>query len=192
MSFATDFATRLGPLLDYDPDGVGEALCAAGENMFGGLDAIVQDSDDGPGWSIVLDPALTPALWLPWTGALYGVRVTIGAEVEAQREEVTDLAPQKRGTTESMVVALKRTLTGNKSVLVAERHLGEAYFIHFISSPSETPDPDASLAALLSQKPGGLILTYAITDSPTWNDTILVWNAVAAGVTWDNAETGDV
>lgn len=191
MSFATDMTTRLGGLLDYDPDRVGLALCQACENMFGGLDVIVQDSDDGPGWSAVLDPDRAPASWLPWTGALYGVQVTIGAPEPDQREEVRELPAQHRGTTLAMVKALKRTLGGNRNVRVTERYTG-AYRIKFLTSPSETLDAVKSLAAIKTQKPGGLALFYEVTDSSVWNETTLRWNEVADGVTWNNAEIGEV
>jgi hypothetical protein len=60
----------------------------------------------------------------------------------------------------------------------------------------ETPDPAATLAALMAQKPGGIVLTYRTVEGQDWqavSESGKTWrSARAAYATWrdlrDNAE----
>ena len=91
----------------------------------------------------------------------------------------------KRGTRTAMVGAAAATLTGNKTVLFTERSgdkvalpIAYAYYIDVMTYTSQTPNPTATLNALLAQKPGGLVLRYLTTPGQTWGQL------KASGQTW--------
>ena len=45
-----------------------------------------------------------------------------------------------------------------------------AYYVKVRTYASDTPDPAATLRALISQKPGGLVLDYAAITGQTYGD----------------------
>lgn len=126
---------------------------------------LVSDSDNGPGWSSLVDIDRVPAIALPWLAQLAGVRLLIGASEAVQRAQVAAADGRNRGTVAAIVAAGQLTLTGMKIVNVTERS-GSAYRLTITTRPSETPDPTATLKALMAAKPAGLLLTYSATDFP--------------------------
>jgi len=69
-------------------------------------------------------------------------------------------------------------LTGNRSVTLFERDTS-AYHLTVRTFDAETPYPDRVLAALLSQKPAGLVMDYAVSDGLTYDEI------AASGRTYD-------
>jgi hypothetical protein len=69
---------------------------------------------------------------------------------------------------------------------------GLPYKIVGSTAPEQTTQQEAAtLAALLTQKPGGCKLAYS-SGAPRWEDATLEWGKVGAGVTWAGAKTGEV
>jgi hypothetical protein len=162
--------SRLLPIFQQDEDygWFGRYLCGAiMDGTLQGLDDIVLGSEiDGvlyPPWVIVFVPAVCPDSWLPWSASVYGVTLTPGISAEAQRAEIEELPPQKRGGVEAMETAGKRTLTGSKTLNIFEQPNGLSYQMVAVSTPAQTPSEQATLNALLSQKAGGIKLTYVVT-----------------------------
>jgi len=82
----------------------------------------------------------------------------------ARRRDIIKQAPSwKRGTPAAIKAAVKAQLTGGKTVILRER-LGGAYKLSIYTYAIDTPDADRVLAAILTQKPGGITLTYAVHD----------------------------
>jgi hypothetical protein len=52
-------------------------------------------------------------------------------------------------------------LTGSKTVVLQERFGGDAYALAVYTLDTETPNPTQTRADILTQKPGGIVLTYA-------------------------------
>lgn len=192
---------------DEEVDFFGIALCQALTAMLQDLDQIVRDSPEGVhpitgesvpglprhcGWSAITDPVTAPTAWLPWCGKLYGV-VLKGNTTEAQqRAQILELPPQKRGSVEAMIKAAQETLTGKKEIVLIERSNEEAYHMIGHTQTSETPSETATRNALLTQKPGGLVLTYSASNSPTWAEATKRWSEVASGVKWGGVTSGQV
>ncbi len=130
---------------------------------------LVRDTDDVPGWTSALSPADAPSWVLAWLAQFAGVRLTPGATEEQQREQITSPPAFERGTAAAMTAAARGTLTGTQQVRFYERNPGP-YDLLVRTSTAETPDPAATLAALRSQKPAGLILTYIVSDEPLINE----------------------
>jgi hypothetical protein len=213
MPSATQSGTRLYnsiPSVFGDDESTGwfgvhfaEAIMA----MLQKLDQIVQDSPAGvhpitgapvpgmrahPGWSAIVDPTTCPNEWLPWCATLYGVSLVGYTNPAEQREQILLLAPQKRGSTASMLAAAEATLTGKKEVFFVEQSNGESYVITAHTEASETPSEAKTREALLSQKPGGVVLVYSASSTPTWAEALKKWNEVSSTVTWANVKTGQV
>jgi hypothetical protein len=148
--------------------------------MYQELDTLVRDSPAGPGWSSLLDVDRCPTKALPWLGQFIGVNVDTGKPDEAQRQQIRDTAGMKRGTPAAMIAAAQPTLTGNKSVFLFERE-GGAYRLSVRTFIDETPNPAATLAALMTQKPAGIILDFNTMPRWTWRtlrDSFATWQLV--------------
>ncbi len=156
---------------------------------FGPLHDIVRDTDDSPGWASALDPVTAPAFALPWVAQFAGVDISREPDVDAQRELITSPPAFKRGTSEAMVAAVQRTLTGTKSVQIVERD-GGPYNLTVTTRPDETPDAERTLAAIRSQKPAGLLLNNASSSSPLINEGTRTINASTGTI--DNASLADI
>lgn len=189
---------RAAPLFEEDElyGWFGRYLCDALMGMLQGLDQIVIDQIiDGvayPGWCTILAPAVCPDPWLDWDGALYGVILPPGASPPVKRSTIEELPPQKRGGIEAMRKAAEATLIGTKAVTLTEGAEGNAYLILATTRTAETPNTEATHAALLSQKPGGVKLVYSLADTPLWDEGTLAWDEIASGVTWNNMKMGDI
>jgi hypothetical protein len=166
---------------DEDQGWFGRYFCDALMGMFQGLDVIVQDHPAGIhpltgepvpgmpehcGWSIIYDPEVCPDAWLPRCAQEFGVTLPPNATPEVQRRTIKELPPQKRGGIAAMIAAAQPTLTGTKEVHIEEQAEGHAYRLVATTTASQTPNEQATLNALRSQKAGGLKLVYVVTADP--------------------------
>lgn len=133
---------------------------------FGPLHDVVRDTDQGPGWSILLDPERCPNWALPWLAQFAGVTLTPGATDAEWRDEITSPPAFQRGTPAAIRSSVQRYLTGNKTVTLLERD-GSPWRLTVITYTAETTDATAAEAAARSQKPVGVLLTYRV--DPGWS-----------------------
>lgn len=129
---------------------------------------LARESDDGPGWSSIVDPDRAPAAWLPWLAQLVGVEIpptgtpeASGLDEAAQRLRIKETDGQNRGTVAAIKGAARQYLTGDRTAYLTERH-GSAYALAVATLEAETPSPLLVEAALLEQKPAGLVLVYDV------------------------------
>jgi hypothetical protein len=155
---------RTEPLAPDDPEHgdahahLTGALAAALERA-----AEIYDPEDGPPGSPLLDVDRCPPWALPWLGQLVGVRLPAGVSDSDARVLIRSVAGWKRGTPAALRAAAGLYLTGTKTVYFRERDptaTDPPYTLEVVTREDETPDPAAVEAALLAQKPAGLVLTY--------------------------------
>lgn len=195
-SFAAELYGELRPLAWAD-EAHGWALahlCAALGRPFQDVEDLARDAGAAVGWSLVLDPARAPSVdWLRWLSQLAGADVPVGADVtvEQARDAVETRGNRQRGGPEAMRAAARATLEGNRTVYINERLGGSAYRIGAATIDGETPDATATLAALTSQKPAGVVLEYGTVPGAggmTWTELDVryaTWaGAAAAFPTW--------
>jgi len=155
-------------------------------NYSGAIGTMLQVVDDyardqtvngknAPGWSQLLDPLRCPVEALPWLGMFVGVVVDTAQSEAQQRIQVQQANGWQRGTTGAIVAAAASQLTGTKSVTVVERDPAAspsqpAYGLSVYTRNGETPSPSKVLAALLTQKPAGVILNYQTIADVTYQD----------------------
>jgi hypothetical protein len=161
-SFAALLYDALAPLaaLDGQADWHLAHYCGALGVMFQPVADVARDTPDGPGWSAVLDLERCPDAWLPWLAQFVGVTIPGGSTPDAARAWIQSTDGFKRGTPAAMRGAVTRTLTGNHTVYFREREGGDPYLLEVVTLTKETPDPAATLAALIAAKPGGIVLQY--------------------------------
>lgn len=147
----------LGPGITHGDDGTLRYFLDGPGHLLGEVDDIVRDSGVGPGWSREFDPELTSNP--RWLAQFVGVRVPQSADDAAVRALIQARPAFRRGTPQSLIEAVAVTLTGTRTVLLAERD-GSAYALTVTTYTEETPDPAASEAAARAAKPAGLLLTY--------------------------------
>lgn len=194
-SFAQALYEQLEPLAyaDEENDWALLLLCGAIGLLFQPVEDVVRDQGDAPGWSQLVDVDRCPDDFLPWLAQLVGVRVDLGASAQLQRDRIRSTDGFKRGTLAAFKAAPLPYLTGSKHVFVAER-AGSAYRVVVTTRADETPDPAAVEAALLEQKPAGLVLDYSTVTGEVWDEATagLAWDDVDPGVTWDDLDTTSI
>lgn len=150
----------------------------------------VRDSDDGPGYSVLLDIDRCPAIALPWLAQFKGVVIPDGLSESEQRAWIRSAEGQHRGTTDALVRAGQRHLTGTRSVRVLERVGGNAYAITALVRTSECADLAVTTADFMSAKRIGIVLTVVSSNTPIYDEATRNYNAVA--VSYDSAAIGGV
>jgi hypothetical protein len=159
QSFAADLYDSLAPAASHDADYAWALLilCNAIGVMFQLVDDWVRDTQAGPGWSPLLDLNRCPSDALGWLGQFNGSRIPTGLTDAQQRAFIKDASAFRRGTPAAMIAAVQATLTGTQTVTLVERD-GDPYYLTVQTIASETPDQAKTHAAILSQKPGGIVL----------------------------------
>lgn len=164
-------------------------LCQAIGLMWQPIADLSEDRDGRPGWAVLVDVETTPDNALPWLAQIPGVQLTRGITAPEQREEVRLRSGQARCRPASMIAAVQKTLTGTKNVRILER-TSSAWTLTVFTRTDETPDPDATLAAAMSQKVGGDVLTLIVGDSPLIDEGTEIIDNVTATI--DAATLADV
>jgi hypothetical protein len=129
-------------------------------HLLGAIDDIIRDSEDGVGWSEVFDPDRVQPQHLAFLAQFAGVEFPGGIVDQEKRDYLKATPGFGRGTLLALKGAIATSLIGTKRVAIAER-ASSAYVLDILTHPDDTPDAAATLAAILSQKPAGLALTYS-------------------------------
>jgi hypothetical protein len=193
-AFAGRLYDMLEPLAEQDPVAGWSLLilCNAIGVPYELVEDWVRDTPDGPGWSLLMDVERCPPEALPWLAQFAGVRIPAGlVDVGEQRDWVASTDGFKRGTASALIGAARATLTGAQAVVFRERDGAAqgnpaapdyAYYLTVITYTSQTPDPTATLNALLAQKPGGIVLNYYTATGQDYQN-VKTNNATYAAVT---------
>lgn len=134
-------------------------LCEALMIMLREVAEVYDPPDPIPPGAPLLDPQLAPDWALPWVGQLVGVHVPPGLTPDQQRTLISQAGGWRRGTPAALEAMASLYLTGSQTVYFRERD-GDPYALEVVTLDSETPDPAAVRTALLTQKPGGIVLAY--------------------------------
>jgi hypothetical protein len=179
------------PLHGPDPDGLAYDLVGAWILGTQRVYELVGDTGGRPGWGALFDPDALFGDELKWLAQARGVRLRAVRSGEAMwqweryaRTAIRLQAAQYRGTVEAQIDAVRATLTGTKWVAYTERVGGDAYAIAVRTKTVETPDPAATLAAMVDyeygQKPAGLVLDYATVSGQTYGAIAGLYASYAA------------
>jgi hypothetical protein len=188
---AADRLYRLMRPITWDDDAAGlplSGVCEALALPTDPLEALLRGDATHEPWQLAVDAPDAPLWILPWLKILVGVEWPDPTS-EALRTQILDRPAFRRGTTAAIVEAAKTTLTGTKTVVAVERS-GGAWRLEIRTQPAETPDPAATVRAMLTQKPFGLVLLHNLTTSPAINDGTRTIDAAAG--TLDTAVLADV
>jgi len=135
---------------------------AIGDSLFQEVDTYAANDGDHVGWSMLVDIDRCPDKALPWFAQFVGQQLPGGLTPAQQRAYIKSLISWKRGTPESMKLAVSQYLTGNKTILFRERFAGDAWRLEVVTYNNETPAGNIPLIqkALLEQKPAGIQLLF--------------------------------
>lgn len=150
---------------------------AAISRMFQEVDSLVAEVNGRPPWGALFDIATLPAKGLGWLGQFVGVSPQSGLSDADQRTRILSTAGFWRGTPASLRAAAQAYLTGGKTVIFRERDAAAcptqpAYGLTVITYTAETPDAAKVLAALLAQKPAGIVLNYQVHDGQDYQSLL--------------------
>lgn len=169
MSLADQIYEAMGPFAQADETGdlrgFIEALTAPAEQV----NLVVGEEEQEYGWSVALDPDLCPAELLPWLAQWEGVTLTPDMSEAERRQAIKDREGSARGRVATIRARIERTLTGTKRIIIRERN-PSAYSLYIRTIASETPDETLTRAAILAQKPAGLVLNYEAATGITYID----------------------
>jgi len=154
-------------------------------NAIGKMFQIVEDysrdqivgGQDLPGWSQLLDVDRAPTAALGWLAQFVGVELEPNLDDATQRARIRETAGWKRGSLGAISGAAHQYLIAPKNVIIRERDpvacpTHPAYGLTVITYTSQTPDSAKVLAALLAQKPAGIILRYITADGQDYQALI--------------------
>lgn len=165
------YAALSGRMRDEDEDN-GWALLIYLESMGQQLqvvDDLGRDDENGvAGWARLLDLDATDDVGLGYLAQFQGVQLLVGLDSTAQRIRIRGTDGRNRGKLSAIVAAAQQFLTGAKRVDLYERDGGDAYALRVRTYAAETPDSAAVLAALIAQKPAGIILTYEVASGMSY------------------------
>lgn len=122
-----------------------------------------------PNWAQSVNVDLCPGPALPWLGQFVGINpmpvfplLTSDPEelYAKQRAYIKALPGFRRGTAKAIIAEMEPYLTGTKTISIVERPGGFAYRLQIRTKTSETPSTSDVLAAILRQKPAGILLDY--------------------------------
>jgi len=141
---------------------------------------ILREREDGtPPYGILYDPQRCPAELLAFPAMHVGAILTPDMDEEQRRLEIeqptTWRRGQKRNKSEALRLAIRKTLTGEKRVIVRERTPGPAD-LYVRTLKSETPDEALTERVTREEKVAGLLLDYEAIDGATWADIIAGWD----------------
>lgn len=183
-SFAQRVLNAVSPI-NYEDDKHNYALAtfvgSLGDPLFQDIEDLVSDDAEGRvGWSPIVDVDRCPDFALPWLAQLVGVELAGGLSAANQRQQIRDLANWKRGTPGAIEGALLPYLTGTKSVVFRERDAAACptdppYGLTVITLASETPNPTAALAAMMRQKPAGIILLHFVVGAQSYANIFVLY-----------------
>lgn len=168
MSVAEQITESLGPFARESADLTDfvEAITAPIEQVYG----IIGEEDQEFGWSVALDPDNCPASVLPWLAQFEGVTLTDDMTVAEQRAAIAAREGSARGRPETIRSRVARTLTISRRVVIRERYDDDAYALQIRTLASETPDENLTRAAIISQKPAGIVLDYEAVADGTYGE----------------------
>jgi P2-related tail formation protein len=114
--------------------------------------------------SALYDPDRCPASALGWLAQHVGVQLPVGISDDAKRELIKDPAGMRRCKRSAVISAVQATLTGTKYVNFIDRNDGSFWKWLIVTRTAETPAPEQTVLAALSQKTVGVVLEHVVTD----------------------------
>jgi hypothetical protein len=132
----------------------------------------VDDADpdtSASGTSEPVNPATSPAGWLPWLGWLVGVPVA-GMDTTNARWYLSRAGAQAHGSAAGIQAAVQATLSGTRYCLVTTAVGGDPWAIEVQVDSSEVTDSAATLRAAMREKPAGANLTLTSSTPVTYDD----------------------
>lgn len=124
-------------------------------SFLGEIEDLSRDTDEGPGWAVVMDVDEAPEPYLTWLAQFAGVQLPLGSASSTHRDRIRAREGWQRGTPEVIKAAVLRELTGTKKMRLIERDTS-AYHFRVETYEIQTPDPSLVVDAIIEQKPGGL------------------------------------
>lgn len=160
----------LGFHVDDDTDGSLQKFCEALCDPIQPVYDLVREREDQAGWTIALDPENAPAFVLPWLAQFVGVTPQPGWSEQHLREEIKHPTGWGRGTTESIRIATRSTLTGeNPLVIIHSRTPGPGHtYVRVLAS--DCPDPARTAAVVRAAVPAWNLLDFEAIEGVTFAD----------------------
>lgn len=181
MTFADRLLSALSPVAlgSADLDTYARGIA---DKMVQEVEDYASDGINGEvGWSAIVDLNRVPDKGLDWLAQFVGVTLNAGLTAAQKRQQIHAVGGWGRGSLASIAGAPVPYLTGTKTVIIRERDPAAcaaqpAYGLTVITKTSETPNSAVVLAALIAQKPAGIVLNYVVLAG---NDYTLVYNGGA-------------
>lgn len=167
---------RLGQALTAPDEEQGWALAKLNSTLIDPLDDLHALTRHG--WAHIVNPATTPATWLPWLAQIAGVTLPPDIPEADARTMIANPVGWRAGTPAALTTAIAATLTGSKTIKIVEHYRGDPWAVHITTYQPETPDPATTEAAAKGAIEAGITLTYHLAKGWTFNEL------AATGITY--------
>lgn len=150
---------------DADNEYVGAVLCAALATMVDPVSDVVRTSPAGvPGYANRFDiENVTDPLWLAWVAQFVGDSQAVQTASTVEAMQAIIMTPQNftRGRPATIRSAAKNTLTGTQEVIYNPAVGGNPFVLGITTFTSETPDSQATDAAVFGVLPAWILVSFA-------------------------------
>jgi hypothetical protein len=147
-----------------------EAWCAPAQPMYD----VAREREDGtPPWSVLFDPDLCPANALPYLAQYVGIVITPEMSEAQIRNEIKQPTGWRRGQTESIRIAARRTLVPveDEELFVIIRPRTPEVGRHYVRTlVAQTPTPVRTEAVIRAALPAWEVLDYAAISGESFTD----------------------
>jgi hypothetical protein len=180
---AQEIYDALTPLMESDQPGysdadngyAGAALSGAFATMVDPVSDIVRDQADGtPGYAILFDPDALVSIgrpeWLPWLAQFVGDSQAVLATTDVNVQKAIIKTPLNftRGRPSTMIAAAQNTLTGTRTVVLNQFLGGSSNAIEITTFTAETPNPTATINAVMAVMPAWIVPTFSVVTGGTY------------------------
>jgi len=171
---ATDWADRMYGMLEpytyadaQNDYSLQEFLKSIGEMYEEIIDLAYDTTDGDDGWTLLTDITRVPSKAIDWLSQFVGVRQIEGLTDAQKIQRIAAREGFSRGTPHGMRAAAQVFLTGAKTVNLFERDTSP-YHLTVQTYASQTPNSTVVQAALLSQKPAGIVMVYTVVTGQNY------------------------
>jgi hypothetical protein len=166
---AMGFHREDDPATSYQLQKLCESLCGPYQSIYD----LLREREGQKGWAQLLDPDQCPNRWLFYPAQTVGVEITQEMDEQQIRDEIRHPTSWKRGQTESIQIATRRTLkpVDDEELMVIVRPRTPEVGHHYIRTLlAQTPDPERTEYVVRNAVPAWELLDYEAIEGVTFAD----------------------
>ncbi|WP_336250935.1 phage tail protein [Stomatohabitans albus] len=122
------------------------------------------------GWADVLDPSITPEMWLRWLAQAVGVTIPSSSSLEHARAMVSRPVGWLAGTPQALRIAIAGTLHGSKTIWIDEHVDNDPFTVRVTVFADEVSSAGATQSAASAAVEAGIKVHVQVKAGWTFKD----------------------